>query len=158
MQTEILNTFIIATNKVLVSEANIQAKRGPLSLERGAYTSNEVSVLISLVGDVWGIAIISLSFDIAKAITSRILGQEFHDFNELAQSGIGELGNVIMGHTCTRLAELGYTIDISIPTLIVGKGSHISTLGIDRIVIPLETEVGVIQLNLALREKPSTSA
>jgi chemotaxis protein CheX len=62
-----------------------------------------------------------------------------------------------MGHACTKLAGLGYHIDISIPTLIVGKGSLISTLGIDRIVIPLETEVGVVQLNLALREKSSNS-
>lgn len=157
MRTEILNSFIVAMGDVLVSEANVQIKRGSLSLERGSCTSNEVSVLISLVGDVWGVAIISLSFDVAKAITSRILGQEFPEFNELVQSGIGELGNVIVGHACTKLAGLGYSIDISVPTLIVGKGSHISTLGIDRIVIPLETEMGLIHLNLALREKQSNA-
>ncbi|MFN8455264.1 MAG: hypothetical protein U0401_11465, partial [Anaerolineae bacterium] len=40
---------------------------------------------------------------------------------------------------------------ISVPTLIVGKGSRISTLGIDRVVVPLETELGTLRVNLALR-------
>lgn len=152
MRTEIFNAFIAAAHSVLISEANLQAKRGPLSLEREAYTSDDVSVLFSLVGDVWGIAIISLSFETAKNITACILGQEFEEFNELAQSGIGELGNVIVGQSSTRLAEYGYHTQISVPTLIVGRGARISTLDIDRVVIPLQTEMGTLQLNLALRE------
>ncbi|NJN93728.1 MAG: chemotaxis protein CheX [Anaerolineales bacterium] len=151
MRTDIFNAFIVAAGEVLVSEANLQITRGPLTLERDAYVTKDVSVLISLVGDVWGIAVISLSFETAKAITARILDQEMTDFNELAQSGIGELGNVVVGRASTRLAEQGYRTDISVPTLIVGKGSRISTLGIDRLIVPLETELGIIRLDLALK-------
>lgn len=151
MRTDIFNAFIVAAGEVLVSEANLQINRGPLTLERDAYVTNDVSVLISLVGDVWGIAVISLGFDTAKAITSRILDQEMNEFSELAQSGVGELGNVVVGRASTKLAEQGYRTDISVPTLIVGKGSRISTLGIDRLIVPLETELGIIRLDLALR-------
>lgn len=151
MRTEIFNAFIVAAGSVLSSEANVQIKRGQLGLERDSYVTDDVSVLVSLVGDVWGIAIISLSFNTAKSLVSHILGQEMDDFNELAQSGIGELGNVIVGQASTRLAEFGYKTDISVPTLIVGKGSRISTLGIDRVVVPLETELGTLRVNLALR-------
>lgn len=156
MRTEIFNAFIAAANTVLISEANIQARRGSLSLERDAYTTDDVTVLFSLVGDVWGIAIISLSFETAKNITARILGQEFTDFDELAQSGIGELGNVIVGQASTKLAEYNYQTQISVPTLIVGKGARISTLDIDRVIIPLQTELGLLQLNLALRESSAS--
>lgn len=152
MRTEIFNAFIVAANTVLTSEANVQAKRGQLSLARDAYITDGVTVLFSLVGDVWGIVIISLGFETAKNITARILGQEFDEFNELAQSGVGELGNVIVGQASTKLSEFGYRTQISVPTLIVGKGARISTLDIDRIVVPLQTEIGSLYLNLALRE------
>jgi chemotaxis protein CheX len=130
----------------------VQAKRGPLGLQRESYVTNDVTVLVSLVGDVRGIVFYSASLDTAKAILSHILGQEVVDFDELAQSGIGELGNVITGQASTRLAKLGLTTQISVPTLIVGKGSYVSTLDIDRLIIPLETELGTFRLDLALRE------
>ncbi|MEW5959937.1 MAG: chemotaxis protein CheX, partial [Chloroflexota bacterium] len=132
MRTELFNAFVVAAGQVLDSELGVKISRGPLNLQRDAYVTDDITVLISLVGDVWGVAIISLSFDTAKGFISRMLGQEITDFNELAQSGIGELGNVIAGGASTKLAELGYSTQISVPTLIVGKGSHISTLDINR--------------------------
>ncbi len=154
MRLELLNAVIVAAGEVLTQEVGVKIERGQLELHRDAYITEDVTVLISLVGDIWGVVIISIDFETAKAFISRILGQEVSDFNELALSGIGELGNVVTGQACTKLAELGYKTDISIPTLIVGKGSRISTLDIDRLVVPLETELGVLRLNLALRENP----
>jgi chemotaxis protein CheX len=143
---------------VLGSELDIKITRGKLELQRDAYVTDDVTVLISLVGDVWGVAILSISFDTAKAFISKMLGQEIKEFNELAQSGIGELGNVVTGQASTRLAALGVLCQISVPTLIVGKGSKISTLDIDRLIVPLESDVGVMRLNLALRENPNKTS
>lgn len=159
MRVELINPFIIAAGDVLNTELNVRASRGSLSLQRDAYVTNDITVLISLVGDIWGVAIISLNYDTAKAIVSHMLGEEVTEFNELAQSGIGELGNVITGQAATRLAQAGYNAEISVPTMIVGKGSRISTFDIDRLIVPLETEFGVIAITLALREAqpPSTT-
>ena len=151
MRAELFNAFIVAAGKVLGSETDMSVQRGSLELHRDAYVTDDITVLISVVGDIWGIVIISLSFDTAKAVISQMLGQEITEFSELAQSGIGELGNVIVGQASTRLAEAGYNTDISVPTLIVGKGSTISTLDIDRLVVPLETKLGTVRLNIALR-------
>ncbi len=158
MHAELFNVFIVAASEVLTSELGIHIKRGPLSLQRETYVTDEVTVLISLVGDVWGMAFYGMSFSTAIAILSRILGQEFNNFDELAQSGIGELGNVITGQASTKLAELGLTAQVSVPTLIVGKDTDISTLDIDRLVVPLETELGTIRLDLALREAQGNGA
>lgn len=152
MRVELLNPFIVAAGEVLNQELGVQANRGKLSLQRDTYISDDITVLISLVGDIWGVVIISLSFDTAKAIVSHMLGEEITEFNELAQSGVGELGNVIAGQAATKLAQAGYKADISVPTMIVGKGSRISTFDIDRLIVPLETEFGVVSLTLALRE------
>lgn len=158
MRVELFNPFIVAAGEVLNSELEVRAKRGPLTLDKADYISQDITVLISLVGDIWGVVIISLQFNTAKAIVSHMLGEEVTDFNELAQSGIGELGNVISGRAATKLAEAGYDTDISVPTMMVGQGSRISTFDIDRLIVPLETEFGVISLALALRESQRNSA
>lgn len=152
MNVKLLNPFILASGEVLSKDVGVQAKRGQLSLQRETHVSQEVTVLISLVGDVWGVVIIGMNFDTAKAVVSRMLGEEVPGFNELAQSGISELGNVITGMASTKLAAMEYKADISVPTLIVGGGSRISTFDIDRLIVPLETELGTISLTLALRE------
>ncbi len=152
MRVELLNPFIIAAGEVLNTELDVMATRGQLSLQRDTYVSDDITVLISLVGDVWGVAMISLGFDTAKAIVSHMLGETITEFNELAQSGVGELGNVITGQAATKLAQAGYSADISVPTMIVGKGSRISTFDIDRLIVPLVTSFGTVSLTLALRE------
>jgi len=152
VRAEMLNAFGVAAGQVLTTELGVKVARGALSLQREAYLTDDITVLLSLVGDVCGIAFFSLSYETAKGFLSRVLGQPVDNFGELAMSGIGELGNVITGQASTKLVELGLKSDISVPSLIVGKGSRISTLDIDRLVIPLDTELGVFRLDLALRE------
>lgn len=154
MDVKFLNPFLEAAYMVLQTELDCSAERGELLLERSAATSEDVTVLISLVGEAAGIVMYSLSETTAIAIVSKILDQPFAEFDELAQSGIGELGNVITGQAGQRLAASGLDVNISPPTLILGKGTLISTLDFDRLVIPLHTELGTLSIHLALRETP----
>ena len=88
----------------------------------------------------------------ALAMVSLMLGEEQAVFDELAQSGIAEMGNVITGVVTTYLAEAGYRCSISVPTLIVGKGMMLSTLDFKRMVVPLTTTLGNMSIHIALRE------
>lgn len=151
MNVELLNPFVIAAAEVLNSELGVKAKRGQLRLHTETYVTDDITVLISLVGDAWGVVMMGLSFDTSKAMVSKMLGDPVTEFNELAQSGISEMGNVIAGLATTKLGAVGYKTDISVPTLIVGKGSRISTFDITRIIVPLETEYGTLTLTLAVK-------
>ncbi|OQY47611.1 MAG: hypothetical protein B6242_04655 [Anaerolineaceae bacterium 4572_78] len=152
MQTELLNVFIESASEVLESELGVAVSCGKVSTNVSTYITDDVTVLISLVGDVSGIAFYSMTLETAKAFVGCMLFQEIEEFDDLAQSGIGELGNVITGQSGTKLAEMGFEIQISVPTLLVGSGSSISTLDIKRHIVILETELGHFRLNLALRE------
>lgn len=152
MNVQFLNPFIEAAFAVLDAEVGVTAKRGQLSLQRSAATASEVTVLISMIGQVKGVVLYGLSEATALQIVSKILGQSFAEFDDLAQSGISEIGNVITGQAGRRLAEAGIETNISPPTMIVGKGTLISTLDFERLQVPLETELGTIQIHLALRE------
>lgn len=154
MNVKFLNPFVDAAAEVLKAEVELMISRGNLSMQKSALTANEITVLISLVGNVQGVVLYGMSTQTALAIVSRILGQEFKEFDTLAQSGIGELGNVITGRATVKLSEAGYQANISPPTLIIGQGVQISTLDFPRIVVPLNSEVGDIGVHLALRESP----
>ena len=152
MLDRLLSPFVEAACDVLEQEANVSVSRGSLSLKREAYVTDDVTVLINLVGDASGMAIFGMGTDTAKIIVSRMLGQEFDEFDALARSGIAELSNVVSGQATVGInQEVGIFTDISVPTLLLGSGSRVSTLGIDRLTIPLESEIGVIRVDLAVR-------
>jgi len=152
MNVKFLNPFVEAAFEVLQAETGLTISRGELSLEKAAYFTDEVTVIISLVGRVEGNVFYSLAQSTAVVMASRMLGEPLAEFNTLAQSGIAELGNVITGRASVKLSEAGYEATISPPALLLGKGATISTLDMARLVVPLESESGTVKIHLALRE------
>ncbi|MGB9592027.1 MAG: chemotaxis protein CheX [Candidatus Kryptoniota bacterium] len=152
MNVKFLNPFVEAASEVLEAECSVKVSRGNLTLHKSALTTDDVTVLINLVGQVQGVVLYGLSDKTGLALVSRVLGQEFNEFDNLAQSGVAELGNVISGQATIRLSRAGYSANISPPTLIHGRGVTISTLDFARVVVPLTTEVGDVTVHLALRE------
>jgi len=84
MNVQFLNPFIEAAYVVLESEVGVAANRGTLSLERSAATADDITVLISMVGRVNGVALYSMSEATGIEIVSKILGQPFEEFDSLA--------------------------------------------------------------------------
>jgi len=152
-----MNPFVEAAAEVLEKEVNAKVERGTLSLQKSAMTSDEITVLLSLVGQVQGVVLYGLSVETALHLVSKMMGQEFTEFDNLAQSGIAELGNVITGCATVKLSKEGFAAEISPPTLVQGQGIQISTLDFPRVVVQLKTEMGDITVHLALRESPPGS-
>ncbi|MBN1537698.1 MAG: chemotaxis protein CheX [Anaerolineales bacterium] len=152
MNVKFLNPFVEAACEVIKVETSITMERGELTLDKEPYVTDDIMVIISLVGRVVGNVIFGMSKETALALASKIMGEPFSDFNNLAQSGIAELGNVITGKASVKLTEAGYESVISPPTMLQGKGATISTLDIARLVVPFTSEVGTVAIHLALRE------
>ena len=140
-----------AATEVLESELGSPPRRGTIGLQRSAYTSDEVTAVVAVTGEVAGIVLFAMAETTARAIVSKMLGQDFDEFDALAQSGIAEIGNVITGRAACLLSEAGFASDLAPPMLIVGRGSMISTLDVQRLVIPMETEFGQIEIQVALK-------
>lgn len=152
MNVEMLKPFVEGAAEVLEIEVKTTVEKGNLSLQKSAMTTEDVTVLLNLVGEVHGVVLISLSKEVGLKIVSKILEQEFVEFDSMAQSGIAELGNVITGRAVVKLSKAGYRVDISPPTVITGRNVKISTLDFSRIVVPLKTELGMMEIHLAVRE------
>lgn len=153
MDVKLLNPFIQAAVEVLTKEVDATVSRGELSVQKSALTSDDVTVLINLVGDVYGVVMYGMPTQTCLNMVSKIMGQEFGEMNPLAQSGVAELGNVISGQATIRFSQAGYDSNISTPTVLRGNGVEISTLDFHRIVVPLQTQYGTLTVHLALREK-----
>ena len=158
MNVKLLNPFIQAAVEVIKAEVNADVTRGDLSLQQSSLTSDDITVLINLVGDIYGVVMYGMSTATGLSIVSKIMEQDFPELNSLALSGIGELGNVISGQATIRFSEAGYESNISPPMVLTGKNTTISTLDFPRIMVPLKTQYGELTVHLALREKaPGTS-
>ena len=151
MKVEFVNPFIQAASEVLESEVGGESQRGELRLHKSAVTTDEVTAIVGVTGTVTGLVLYSMSEATAKAILSRTMHQDFTEFDMLAQSGIGELGNVITGRAGVLLSEAGYPSNLTPPAVVVGKGSMVTTLDLNRLVLPLETEVGSLEIQIVLR-------
>jgi chemotaxis protein CheX len=156
INVKFLNPFLEAASEVLSADAGVIIKRGPLSLEKSSLTTDDVTVMIHLIGQVHGVVLFGMSTVTGLSIVSRILEQEFKEFDNLAQSGVAELGNVISGRATVKLSQSGYQSTISTPSLVIGKGIQVSTLDFSRIVVPLSTGLGEILVHLAVREGTPT--
>ncbi len=154
MNVKLLNPFIQAAVEVLQAEVGTEISRGEINLQKSSLTSDDITVLINLIGDVYGVVMYGMQMTTGLNMVSKIMGQEFKELNSLAQSGVAELGNVISGRATIRFSEAGYCSNISTPTVLIGSGIQISTLDFPRIVVPLETGFGCFTVHLALKEKP----
>lgn len=154
MNVQLLNPFIQAAVEVLKAEVGVEVSRGDITLQKSSLTSDDITVLINLIGEVYGVVMYGMSMSTGLSMVSSIMGQKFTEVNQLAQSGVAELGNVISGRATIRFSEAGYRSNISTPTILIGSGIQISTLDFPRIVVPLETKFGCFTAHLALKEKP----
>ncbi|MCC7354173.1 MAG: chemotaxis protein CheX [Anaerolineae bacterium] len=151
MDVKFLTPFINAAVEVLAAELGGPVERGGIALHRSGYTTNDVSVILTIVGRLQGVVVYGLSQSTALAMVSQMIGQPFTQMDELVQSGVAEVGNVITGRASMLLASAGFVTNISVPTLVIGK-AMISVLDFQRLVVPLAFKCGQMEVHLALRE------
>ncbi len=157
MKVEFVSPFVQAAREVIESELMSGVERGALTLQQAAFTCHEVTGMIGVTGSIRGTVLYGMSTATALNVVSTMMGQPFSSFDDLAQSGIAELGNVITGRAAMLLAEAGYPASISPPILIVGNGSTISTLDFHRVAVPLHTDCGEIEIQIGLKEASPSS-
>jgi CheY-specific phosphatase CheX len=85
--------FLKAAKSVLAAEMGTYVHKGAVAQESIPYTLQDVTVLLSVVGDIRGIVLYSMDTSMALAMVSCMLGERQEEFDELAQSGIAEVGN-----------------------------------------------------------------
>lgn len=152
MNVEYIRPFALATVRVLEAELGVKASRGELSIHRGNFTTQEVTVLIGITGDVEGSVLFGTDRATVNRMVTAMIGEEHEVFDETSQSAIAELSNVISGHALMVFEEDGIHCTITPPNVLIGEGIQLSSPGIPRLIIPFNTEMGSVEVAVSLRK------
>lgn len=152
MKAEIINPFYLAAKEILELETGFKGVRGELSLASSKWTTQEITVIINVIGEVKGTFLLGMSESTGMNLAGHMIGEKVTSISELAVSAIAELTNIIAGRAMAKLESVGYMADITPPMFLYGKKAYISTLNRQRIQIPLATDIGMIELSVALEQ------
>ncbi|MBP1627182.1 MAG: CheC domain protein [Holophagaceae bacterium] len=153
MNVAIINPFVESTLRSLDMMAGIHAEKIGIELKEDLITTYDISAIIGLTGETSGSIIISMPESLACKIAANMLMEDVPSMNKSVEDAIGEIGNIVVGDARRSLIQDGFSLNISIPTVVIGSGHKISRSGdIPCIAIPFSTEFGDFEVNVGLRE------
>ena len=159
MRVEYINPFVETSYRVLKEVlGGAEVKRGNLYLKSTAMPVMGVAALVGLAGDVEGRVLFDMTVETALNIASKMNGEKLEVFDDLAKATISELANLITAQAVTKLHELNFKFDLTPPALFAGQKMEIAALGgtsenVEALIVPLITEYGKIEVNVAIRER-----
>ncbi|WP_353093836.1 chemotaxis protein CheX [Tissierella praeacuta] len=151
MDVKYINPFLVSFQNVMPQIGFEEVKKGKVSIKEGHLVTNGVLIIVGIVGDLKGNIIYSIDAEHAKQIASKMMmGMEVSEFNEMAQSAISELSNMLTANASTELSTMNININISTPTLMYGdnimtKFNAPKLLCIELLVdnIPIEVNISI---------------
>ncbi|MDD3393137.1 MAG: chemotaxis protein CheX [Clostridia bacterium] len=121
MNKEIINAFSNAVLNVMPMLGIGDIKFVSEKSYHKQLEADGVMGIIGIIGELTGNVYFAMDEDCAKKIASYMMGgMEVAEFDELAQSAISELSNMLAANASMMLSETGIMIDISTPTLMNG--------------------------------------
>lgn len=152
INADYINPFLIAATKVLKDMVMVDAKVGKPYAKEAVFGEKSLLIMLGVTGEMCGQVIISFENDIALDIASRMCMMQLESMNELAESAISELCNMILGNTATVFSTKGIAIDITPPTICKGTVTFKNTYAAN-ISIPLVYDEGKsLEINVAIKE------
>lgn len=151
MDGKIVKPFIDAVVSVLPLLGLTDVKQGNVTVKEKLATTKDVTVLIGLSLELRGNVAYGLSDECAKNIASIMMGgMPVPLFDDMAQSAISELVNMVTANAATILENLGKKINISPPTLVTGENITVRISQVQTVTIEFVTGAGIIELNVGL--------
>ena len=147
-----INPFLIAASRVLKDMVFIDAKIGKPYTKEAVYADKSLLIMLGVTGEMRGQVILSFENSVALDIASKMCMMQLTVLDDLAESALSELCNMILGNTATVFSTNGIGIDITPPTLCKGTVTFTNHFAAN-ICIPLIYEENkMIEINIAIKE------
>ncbi len=151
MRIDYITPFLEGTEEILKELLNIDVERGEMDL-KAQESIPDVGVLVGVTGQAVGRMMIVFDKILADKLVEMMNGEILALDSEMGQATIGEVGNMIMGRSITKLYDLGFHFEITPPSVIVGNSVKVSTLGIETLSVPYTLPYGRMEINISLKE------
>ncbi|WP_277407424.1 chemotaxis protein CheX [Lacrimispora xylanisolvens] len=150
MDVKYINPFIEAFLSVMPQLGFEKVEKTNLSLKDCNLTYTGVIMTVGIVGEIKGNVVYYLDLESAKKVASTMMmGMPVDDFNEMAQSAISELANMLTANAATFFSNIGITVDISTPTLLYGDQVSVKMNSSQILCIQLLADNIPVDINIA---------
>jgi chemotaxis protein CheX len=150
MDVNHINPFISAFTTVMPQLGFNTVKKGALSVKGKELLSSGVIIVLGIVGAIKGNVVYAIAMEDAKKIaSSMMMGMPVDELDEMAQSALSELTNMLTANAATCFADAGISIDISTPTLLHGKNISLKMSSSQVLCVQLLADGIPIDINIA---------
>jgi chemotaxis protein CheX len=125
---EVARRMSESTRELFTAMMGLHADEGPLIPLQETSTRTEIVALVGLSGGSVGVVGVYSSSALARHIAGALLGTTPAEVDDEVRDAFGEVANIIAGNVATFLGDRGETIQLSLPTVIVGTSLVTSIL------------------------------
>ncbi|MCD9025877.1 chemotaxis protein CheX [Cohnella silvisoli] len=137
MKAIYINPFLKAASHVF-EQFQLPCKVGSPSLKSSPFSGLEVLTIVGITGDIRGQMYFGGSMpSILEVVSTMMGGVPVEALGSLEQSAFSELANMICGNAMSYFSQDGITLDITPPTLIMGKQIEVSAVKMSVLSIPI---------------------
>ena len=152
MDVNHVNPVLESFNNILPQLGLNNIKKTGISVKGKYIESLGVVIIIGLIGDIKGNIIYGMSVDTAKKIASiMMMGMPVDKFDELPQSAISELVNMLTANVAMNFSRDNIIVDISTPTLI--EGEFMASSNSDKVLcVEMSVDGMIVEVNISLEK------
>lgn len=150
MKAEHVNPFIISVCKIMKDMCMLDLKIGKPGLKKGSYLPDSSLIKLGLFGGLSGEVILNINHDTALGIVSKMVMMPVDTIDEMGQSAMSELGNMIAGNAATVFANNNIIIDITPPNYYLGSGFQSDAK--ELFSIPFTCDAGELSIDISINE------
>ncbi|MCG8471114.1 MAG: chemotaxis protein CheX [Desulfobacterales bacterium] len=151
MDADVINPFIHATNNVLETMAFVRCEAGAAYLKKDDRATGDVTGIIGLTGESNGTIAVTFDEGSILRVVSNMFSEEITELTHEVSDAVGEIINMIAGQARRELEALGRVYQASIPSVVSGRGHHITHYSDGpKIAIPFTTDGGTFTIEVCL--------
>lgn len=126
METKYIDPFIEAILYIF-QQFGLSSQPGKPYPKENPFVGSEVHTVIGVTGALRGQVYLGYTRNTSLSIISAMMGgMSISELDELGQSALAELFNMICGNAMTRFSAEGLVLDITPPSVVTGRDLSIS--------------------------------
>lgn len=151
MDVKLVNPFIDAFTTVLPQMGLPVPERTGMGVADTNISSKGVAVLVGFTKEIRGNVVYNMDEATAKFIASTMMmGMPVEALDEMAQSAISEMSNMLTANAATNLTALGKEVDISTPSLTVGSDTKIKIANGQFLTVTMDIGGHAVEIDIAI--------
>jgi len=145
-----INPFIISVCKIMKDMCMLDLKIGKPAVTKGEYQADTSIIKLGLKGNLTGEVILNIMHPTALQIVSKMIMMPVDTIDEMGQSAMSELGNMIAGNAATVFANNNIIIDITPPDYYLGSGFRSDAK--ELFSVPFTCDAGDLSIDVFINE------